>query len=142
MHQKIMAFPSFYFYENLLIADDSVSQRLLSDIPGVDDTEDTSIPMLWIDTAGCGWLEQVEEDACGQPGNSLFNPGEATQVIRHIRGLIASGLPVKSIAVITPYKGQVAYLRNKLCNTYPLLEIGSGKLFLLYIFFYNRLTLQ
>ncbi|KAI8054320.1 P-loop containing nucleoside triphosphate hydrolase protein [Syncephalis plumigaleata] len=119
MHQDIMAFPSLYFYEDLLIAHDSVSQRLLSDIPGVDNTEDTSIPMLWIDTASCGWLEQIEEDSRGRPGDSRLNPGEATQVIRHVRELIASGMPAESIAVITPLS------TYKLRDTYPLLEIGS-----------------
>ncbi|RKP26856.1 immunoglobulin mu binding protein 2 [Syncephalis pseudoplumigaleata] len=125
MHQDIMAFPSLRFYANELTADDAVRARLLSDMPGVDATDDTTIPLLWIDTAGCGWLERVEEDVRGRSGDSRFNPGEAGQVVRHVRQLVEAGLPAESIAVITPYNAQVAHLRDKLRERYPQLEIGS-----------------
>ncbi|KAI9599086.1 P-loop containing nucleoside triphosphate hydrolase protein [Syncephalis fuscata] len=125
MHTDIMTFPSLHFYANQLTADDSVSSRLLSDLPGVDDTDDTTIPLLWIDTADRGWMEQVEVDARGEPGDSRLNPGEAAQVIRHVKQLIEAGISSDNIAVITPYNAQVAYLRDRLRESYPLLEIGS-----------------
>lgn len=41
------------------------------DLPGVTDTEETRVPLLLIDTAGCGLLELEEEDS-----QSKGNPGE------------------------------------------------------------------
>lgn len=123
-----MAFPSLHFYADQLEADDSVAARLLKDLPGADDTDDTAAPLVWIDTADRGWMEQVEVDARGKPGDSRLNPGEAAQVVHHVKQLIIeAGIAPDSIAVITPYNAQVAYLRDKLRESYPLLEIGSGK---------------
>lgn len=58
-------------------------------------TEETSVPLLLIDTAGCGLLELDEED-----NQSKGNPGESPARIpgpSHSMGWIC-GLAVKSIA--------------------------------------------
>lgn len=41
------------------------------DLPGVAATEETSIPLLLVDTAGCGLFELEEDDS-----QSKGNPGE------------------------------------------------------------------
>lgn len=45
------------------------------DLPGVTCTEETTIPLLLIDTAGCGLLELEVEDeqSKGNPGTSIGN---------------------------------------------------------------------
>lgn len=48
------------------------------DLPGVAATEDTGVPLLLVDTAGCGLFELEEEDE-----QSKGNPGE-----RAWRGLL------------------------------------------------------
>ncbi|RYY56651.1 MAG: IGHMBP2 family helicase [Chitinophagaceae bacterium] len=102
MNETIMGFSSAQFYEDRLSAHPSVATRLLFE--GDD-------PLLFIDTAGCGFDEKAE-------GSSTSNPEEAAFVIRHVSGLLEelegrSGMhaPV-SIAVISPYKQQVLLLRE------------------------------
>lgn len=47
------------------------SRPLCRDLPGVAATEETGIPLLLVDTAGCGLLEQE-----GDGDQSKGNPGE------------------------------------------------------------------
>ena len=52
MHEKIMSFPSTELYDSKLIAAENVKHRLLSQLPGVQETEDTKEPVIFYDTQG------------------------------------------------------------------------------------------
>uniref|UniRef100_G1KP53 Immunoglobulin mu DNA binding protein 2 n=1 Tax=Anolis carolinensis TaxID=28377 RepID=G1KP53_ANOCA len=120
MHQDIMQWASTEMYDGRLLAHHSVAQHLLKDLPGVASTEETSIPLLLIDTAGCGLFELDVEDE-----QSKGNQGEVRLVGLHIQALVDAGVKARDIAVITPYNLQVDMLRELLCQNYPELEIKS-----------------
>jgi ATP-dependent RNA/DNA helicase IGHMBP2 len=118
MHRSIMEFSSREFYDGELIADATVREHLLSELPGVLATPVTQTPIDFIDTAGASFDEEVEPD-----GESRQNPREAELVSLQIRRLIEAGLPPSDIAVIAPYAAQVRRLRELL--PIPALEIDS-----------------
>lgn len=109
MHEAIMRFSSDHFYEGSLVADASVRGHLLSDIPDVDHTPLTDSPLLWIDTAGAGYEEELEPD-----GQSKLNPGEANVIVELVRQLVDAGIQGDEIAIIAPYAAQVRLLRSRL----------------------------
>lgn len=109
MHESIMRFSSDHFYEGSLVADASVRSHLLSDLEGVEKTELTDSPLLWIDTAGAGHEEQLEPD-----GQSKLNPGEATIIVDLVKQLVDAGVEGPDIAIIAPYAAQVRLLRQRL----------------------------
>lgn len=128
MHEKIMRFPSDELYEGKLIAADAVKARLLKDLPyEVDDTDDTTEPLIFIDTQGGDFPEKNEDDqdASGGSkkltksslyGDSKSNEMEAALVRQHVQSLVDAGVKPEDIAVVTPYNAQV---RNS-DNPYPL----------------------
>jgi len=118
MHEAIMGFSSREFYEGALHADASVAGHLLRDLPGVRPDMLTESPVLFIDTAGADFDEQLEPE-----GDSRLNPGEAGLVSRKVRALLELGVAADDLAVIAPYAAQVRLLRERL----PLedLEIDS-----------------
>jgi predicted DNA helicase len=118
MNEAIMAFPSREFYAEGLVADASVREHRLADLPGVHATALTESPIEFIDTAGAGFDEEVEPD-----GESRLNPHEATLVVRKVQELLDAGLPAADLAVIAPYAAQVRLLRERL--PVPGLEIDS-----------------
>ncbi|NXB60801.1 SMBP2 protein, partial [Struthidea cinerea] len=120
MHQDIMEWASSELYGGRLRAHPSVAQRLLRDLPGVSSTEETSIPLLLIDTAGCGLFELEVEDE-----QSKGNPGEVQLVGMHVQALVDAGVKAKDIAVVAPYNLQVDMLRQQLCHSHPELEVKS-----------------
>ncbi|NXN46893.1 SMBP2 protein, partial [Rhinoptilus africanus] len=120
MHQAIMQWASSEMYSGRLTAHPSVAQRLLRDLPGVTSTEETTIPLLLIDTAGCGLFELEVEDE-----QSKGNPGEVQLAALHIQALVEAGVKAQDIAVVAPYNLQVDMLRECLCHRYPELEIKS-----------------
>ncbi|XP_054722427.1 DNA-binding protein SMUBP-2-like [Uloborus diversus] len=120
MHEKIMHWSSKNFYDDKLLADDSVCHHLLKDLNNVQDNENTSIPLLLIDTAGCGFYELETEDE-----ESKGNEGEADIVCAHVKSLISSGIQSSDIAIITPYNLQVELLKSRLFKMFPKLEIKS-----------------
>ncbi|XP_015268314.1 PREDICTED: DNA-binding protein SMUBP-2, partial [Gekko japonicus] len=120
MHQAIMQWASTEMYDGRLSAHHSVAQHLLKDLPGVASTEETSIPLLLIDTAGCGLFELEVED---EP--SKGNEGEVRLVSLHVQALVGAGVKARDIAVIAPYNLQVDMLRERLSHKYPELEIKS-----------------
>ncbi|XP_067663777.1 DNA-binding protein SMUBP-2-like [Haliotis asinina] len=120
MNENIMQWSSDQLYDGRLIAHDSVRTHLLRDLPGVTDCEETSCPLLLVDTAGCDLFElELPEEV------SKGNEGEADIVASHVEKLISSGLRPEDIAVIAPYNLQVELLRVRLSPTYPKLEIKS-----------------
>ncbi|MEQ9298326.1 MAG: AAA domain-containing protein [Cyclobacteriaceae bacterium] len=104
MHPDIMDFPSQQFYKGALKADESVLSRGLL----------TGANVEFVDTAGCGFDEQVNEQTL-----STYNPDEAALMARHM-GLLLSentallGSEEITIGVIAPYRAQVEYLENNL----------------------------
>ncbi|XP_057362671.1 DNA-binding protein SMUBP-2 isoform X2 [Manis pentadactyla] len=120
MHRAIMQWASEALYHGRLTAHPSVAGHLLRDLPGVAATEETGLPLLLVDTAGCGLFELEEED-----DQSKGNPGEVRLVSLHVRALVDAGVRAGDIAIITPYNLQVDLLRRSLAHTYPELEIKS-----------------
>ncbi|KAK4237508.1 P-loop containing nucleoside triphosphate hydrolase protein [Achaetomium macrosporum] len=136
MHEKIMRFPSDELYEGKLIAADAVKARLLKDLPyDVEATDDTTEPLIFIDTQGGDFPEknEDEQDAGGGGkkltkssiyGDSKSNEMEAALVRQHVRSLVEAGVKPEDIAVVTPYNAQLAILAP-LKETYPGIELGS-----------------
>ncbi|MGB3182638.1 MAG: AAA domain-containing protein [Cyclobacteriaceae bacterium] len=104
MHLDIMNFSSRQFYDNRLKAHPSVATALL---PTIDKA------LLYIDTAGCGYMEQVDKETL-----STYNQEEGDLLLKHLtQSLQAIGeeqftLLNLTVAVIAPYKAQVIRLRD------------------------------
>ena len=114
MHSDIMKFPSSYFYEDGLVADDSVSAHLL---------RNEESPVEFIDTAGCGYAEQQDPETL-----SRFNEEEASLLMQQVEALVErmgttlwldNGF---TLGIITPYRAQVDFL-NKLLESSQELEL-------------------
>jgi len=120
MHQAIMGFPNRYFYQGALKAHSSVSGRELIS----PDLHPSEASVTFIDTAGCGYEERLQETKGALHRNpSRFNPEEALLV----RGLTTSLLerfghsaeteadqyfPIPSIGILSPYREQVNHLEE------------------------------
>lgn len=105
MNEQIMGYSSQVFYKNLLKAHASVAKRRLF-------AEDK--PLLFIDTAGCGFDEKIE-------GTSATNPEEAGLLLKHLSQFMAEWASktktpneVPSVAIISPYKQQIQVLSGQL----------------------------
>ncbi|XP_041650769.1 DNA-binding protein SMUBP-2 [Cheilinus undulatus] len=120
MNSAIMEWASKEMYQGRLTAHSSVKGHLLKDLPRVSCVEETSTPLLLIDTAGCGLNEMEVADE-----QSKGNQGEVDIVDLHIKALTEAGLKAKDIAVIAPYNLQVDLLRQRLSARHPELEIKS-----------------
>ena len=121
MHRDIMDFSSEHFYDQKLIAHESVAAHRLCDQPHVSETEFTTEPLRFVDTAGSGFDEELEPD-----GESRRNLGEAKVVERYVRGMLSSGVAPSEIAIITPYAAQVRLLRQKLGETGVEIDTVDG----------------
>ncbi|HZN59744.1 MAG TPA: IGHMBP2 family helicase [Planctomycetota bacterium] len=120
MHERIMEWPSRELYSSRLVAHPSVARHLLEQLAGIATIDETSAPLWFIDTAGCGFEEEQEAE-----GGSRRNEGEAGVVAAHLQRLLDAGVPARSIGVITPYNAQVDCLRSRLGAAHPDLEIGT-----------------
>ncbi|HTN45203.1 MAG TPA: AAA domain-containing protein [Flavipsychrobacter sp.] len=104
MHQLIMGYSSRVFYDDQLIAHQTVADHAL--FPG-----DTAL--RFIDTAGCGFDEKQE-------GTRISNPEEAAFLFRHLALTLAElhshydSNRFPSIAIISPYRQQIQVLREQL----------------------------
>ncbi|HEY0066346.1 MAG TPA: AAA domain-containing protein [Flavisolibacter sp.] len=116
MHDDIMGYSSQVFYKDRLRAHPSVSRHLL--FPG-------DQPLLFIDTAGCGFEEKWE-------GVSISNPEEASFLLKQLAAFInrlkefykMDEFP--SAAVISPYKRQVELLKDLALSVKELQEAGAS----------------
>ncbi len=108
MHEQIMRFSSDCFYAGTLTADESVRSHLLSDLVSEPHAAITQSPVIFVDTAGAGWEEQLEPD-----GESRFNPQEGAWVLQQVEELCKIGIEPGEIAVIAPYAAQVRWLRQR-----------------------------
>ena len=98
MHAAIMAFSNRKFYKDELTAHESVAARTLGN----------SIPVEFIDTAGCGFEEQA-----GEEGDSRSNPEEIMILRKHFDQLKMEIPDPWSAAVISPYRAQVELLQQE-----------------------------
>ncbi|HEV3383579.1 MAG TPA: AAA domain-containing protein [Gemmata sp.] len=119
MHETIMGFSNAAFYEGLLVAHETVAGHRLCDLPGVRSEPLTETPLQFIDTAGAGYDEEIEEDT-----KSRLNRQEADLAARKVRQLLETGVFSNQIGVITPYRAQVRRLRELLSDI-PGLEVDS-----------------
>ncbi|MFK8100991.1 MAG: AAA domain-containing protein [Saprospiraceae bacterium] len=101
MHEAIMGFSNQQFYQQKLIAHESVKSATL-------DWWDNQA-VVFIDTAGCGFEEEVKPEQL-----SKFNPGEVNILQEHLLQLLAAykDKTLPDIGIISPYKEQVRYLRK------------------------------
>ncbi|KAG1079387.1 hypothetical protein G6F42_023794 [Rhizopus arrhizus] len=123
MHQKIMEFSSKELYDNKLVADKSVASHLLVDLPNVEESENTDVPLVMIDTSDTGLGHEITDDA--QEEQSKANELEVELALVHIRALIDDGLEEDQIGVITPYAAQVSKLKRDIREHWPGIEIGT-----------------
>ena len=102
MNAAIMEYSNRKFYEGKLVAAPAVADHLI--FPG-------DKPLLFIDTAGCGYEEK-------QVGTSTSNPEEAAFLVNYLRHyqnectLAAASTENLSIGIIAPYKEQLEAIRQ------------------------------
>ncbi|KAH8676671.1 DNA helicase-like protein [Tricladium varicosporioides] len=132
MHEKIMRFPSDELYESKLVAAEAVKARLLKDIDyEVEETEDTTEPLIFFDTQGGDFPEKSEDEEVdkkagkGMMGESKSNEMEAALVKQHVQNLVNAGVKPEDIAVITPYNAQLALMSRSMKESFPGIELGS-----------------
>ncbi len=115
MHQTIMGFSSREFYQDRLQPHPSVAQHLL--FAG-------DKPLLFIDTAGCGFEEVLE-------GTRISNPEEARFLLQQLGSLVSTLKNIytadhfPSIGVISPYRHQVELLKEQVLSDPLLQEAGA-----------------
>jgi superfamily I DNA and/or RNA helicase len=102
MHESIMAFSNRKFYGNALQAHTSVANRMLHE----------SLPVEFIDTAGCGFEEQA-----GEEGESRCNAEEVGILRKHFDQLKETVGSSWNTAIISPYRAQVQLLQQEFAST-------------------------
>ncbi|HLP14170.1 MAG TPA: AAA domain-containing protein [Flavobacteriales bacterium] len=101
MHEHIMEFSNKKFYKNGLLAHGSVKSRTLE----IDAAWDK--PFLFIDTAGCGYEESVDQKTL-----STQNVEEAGFCVRYLNLLLEHVGNHNSVGIIAPYSAQVSVLKE------------------------------
>jgi len=119
MNSAIMGFSNNYFYNNELIADETVSTHVL-----VNDETYLGKSIEFIDTAGCSFDEIQNPETL-----SYSNPKEGEILFKHLRQLLLdysthTDLPSLEIGVISPYKEQREWLKENILH----LELERSKL--------------
>ncbi|GAA5860694.1 hypothetical protein JCM3774_006254 [Rhodotorula dairenensis] len=123
-NDKINSFPSKTLYNDELVPAESVRDRKLSDLEGVEPDEDLDEPVVFFDTAGQAMYERAAED--GSFGSeSKSNENEADIVHKYVSTLISAGVPPTSISIISPYNSQVVLIASSVHPQYPEIEVNS-----------------
>lgn len=112
MNSVIMGFSNKWFYQNELIADESIAGHQLVN----DDTSYLSRCLEFIDTAGCSYDEIQNPETL-----SYSNPGEGRLLLQHLEQLTRDYAQVNppesiSIGIISPYKEQREWLKEELAQ--------------------------
>ncbi len=114
MHEAIMTFSSNYFYNNELVAHDSVkSSALQEDIP----------PVSFIDTAGCGFNEKLDPETLSR--NNEEEGDLLLKILENLIGHVGIQSWSASIGIITPYRAQVEYLTKIVENSVMFSELSE-----------------
>ena len=114
MHEEIMNFSNGKFYNDELVADDSVRLRDL----GL--SSEMNRPLEFIDTAGCGFEEKINPEY-----KSRYNPDEFNILREHLYQLLDQykGKELPSIGIISPYKEQIIHMRDAIMMDMDLAEL-------------------
>ncbi len=113
MHAQIMRFSSEKFYGGQLVPHESVRHAGLE---AYDLRFAPDLPVEFIDTAGCGFLEIAIPES-----RSTANPNEAHLLLERLAQLLAPYEPAEhdehpqtplTIGVIAPYRAQINYLKD------------------------------
>jgi ATP-dependent RNA/DNA helicase IGHMBP2 len=102
MHEAIMGYASSIFYKGKLRAHATVANRSLFN---------GDEPLLFIDTAGCGYEEKTA-------GTRISNPEEAAFLVQHLVSYVATLRThyneehFPTIAIISPYRQQIEVLQE------------------------------
>lgn len=110
MHEQIMGFSSEKFYHGQLVAHQSVCHAGLE---AYDPCFTPDLPVEFLDTAGCGFLEVTLPES-----RSTANPEEANLLLARLTQLLALYDQAEheheplSIGVIAPYRAQINYLMD------------------------------
>lgn len=105
MHERIMGFSNKEFYNGALQAAPAVRDHRLP-ITAND-------PVVFIDTAGCGFEETLSEAF-----QSRYNADEFQVLCEHLLQLVEAFADetIPSIAIISPYREQVIYMRDTIAE--------------------------
>lgn len=121
MHPELTLFPSNTFYEGTLQNGVTASDRVYE---GEFPWPNKEKPMFFFNLYG------VEEISAS--GTSYLNRVEATQIEKIVYAFIKSGIKPQKLGIITPYKGQRAFIVNHLLkngqlspNIYKEIEVAS-----------------
>lgn len=101
MNETIMGFSNDRFYNNVLVADDSVAHLQIGE----------QSPLVFIDTAGCSF-DEVSDPVL----RSQHNPDEFNILREHLYqllDLLKDSSPIQ-IAIISPYREQVIYIKQNI----------------------------
>ena len=121
MHEHIMGFCSEKFYGSQLVPHLSVRHAGLE---AYDPRFAPDLPMEFIDTAGCGFLEVAIPES-----RSTANPKEAHLLLQRLAQLLApydSTEPQQApltIGVIAPYRAQINYLKDAIEDSAALNDL-------------------
>ncbi|HIQ50857.1 MAG TPA: IGHMBP2 family helicase [Nautiliaceae bacterium] len=109
MNELLMEFPNKTFYNNTLIADDSVKNIVLSDLnPKIKELNDNvvnDIPLIFIDTLG----EEHEKISFSKSKFNLLEIDIVEKIVKKLKKFVDKN----QISVISPYKEQVIKLKEK-----------------------------
>lgn len=111
MNETIMGFSNQQFYNNVLQADSSNAHLQIGD----------TAPLVFIDTAGCSFDEIVNPIF-----HSRYNPDEFNILREHLyqlRAYFEEEAPPQ-IAIISPYREQVVYIRRQVKEDEVLGELS------------------
>ncbi|MFB6247874.1 MAG: IGHMBP2 family helicase [Salinibacter sp.] len=117
MHETIMGFSSRQFYDNRLVADETVRHHTLADLgvtaPALPAERrpllDPAAPLVFVDTAE---IDAPERQRGGS--HSRENPGEANLLACLTADLLTAGVAPADVAVISPYDDQVDRIDRRL----------------------------
>jgi ATP-dependent RNA/DNA helicase IGHMBP2 len=121
MHEHIMGFSSEKFYGSQLVPHPSVRHAGLA---AYDPRFAPDLPMEFIDTAGCGFLEAAIPES-----RSTANPKEAHLLLQRLAQLLGpydatdSQQAPLTIGVIAPYRAQINYLKDAIEDSAALNDL-------------------